>query len=839
MKRRTFLATAPLIGVAVAAGLRMVQAVPQTSNPIVEENNRTGTTDWQLNNPATNREIEGYASATSVNRGGTLLLFVNTSASSYSIEVFRMGWYDGAGARRVFGPVSATGTSQVIATPDGYGMVDNNWVNPYSLTLDTSGDPENWPTGVYVARLTTSGSGKQSYILFVVRDDSRAPDLLYQLPVTTYQAYNNWGGKSLYDFNSTSNAPAYKVSFNRPYARSTNLAAAYGMGAGEFFTNVQPVAEGLPISSAGWNYNMVRFLEQSGYDVGYITNIDAHASPNLLLQPRAFLSVGHDEYWSSQMRSSVQAARDAGVNLGFFSANTCYWQIRMEASPATGVQNRVMVCYKGSYKADPYYNDGNSSNDKYVTNLWRSEPVYLPESALLGVQYGIDPVDADIIVTNASHWVYSNTGLSNGSRLSGLLGYEVDQRTGYEPSNTTTLATSQAVNLRTGEQFTSHMTIYSAPSGARVFSTGSIQWSWGLDDFNVPNLRGSRLSAAAQQITHNVLQNFGAVRGSSATPTSTPTQTPTPTQTSTPTPTFTPAPPAQIHYWHFDEAGSSTAVDQIGNRDGSLQNGAAWVSGQQGTGLQFNGASSIVRLSAVQNSDLISRWSVGVWVKRLGSTAASAIIASAVGALKLEQWQGTGKVGVTRYGVADYTYDYSVPLNQWVYLLFVSTGSQIKLYVDCFFKGAINDTLLLPLSTIGSDGAGDTINGILDELHIYNYALSELEISALCPVPPTSTPTATPTSTSTATPTPTSTSTPTATPTSTSTSTSTPTPTSTTTPMPAATSTSTQTPTPSTFGIASTATATSTPTQEVLSTHVPSSTQEPGQRIYLPVIDKN
>ena len=162
--------------------------------------------------------------------------------------------------------------------------MDCNWIESYSIQTRDSSSGDPWHTGIYLARLTESAGQKQAYIIFVVRDDSHRPDVLFQLPVTTYQAYNFWGGKSLYKWGSgsappwgsTSGTAATKVSFNRPYAISTNPAAAFGNGAGEFLANVQPVAQGYPISSAGWDYNMVRWLEKEQYDVGYVTNIDTH-----------------------------------------------------------------------------------------------------------------------------------------------------------------------------------------------------------------------------------------------------------------------------------------------------------------------------------------------------------------------------------------------------------------------------------------------------------------------------------------------------------------------------------------------------------------------------------
>ncbi|QSJ20778.1 hypothetical protein JYQ62_13525 [Nostoc sp. UHCC 0702] len=495
------------------------------NNPIIIENQKNGTTDWQLTNPATKREIEGYASLTSVNLGDKIKLFVSTKEPNYTIEIFRMGWYNGAGGRLIMPAIQRVGVKQpnpivVQAT----GLIECNWQEAYVLKiLNNSSDSTEWVSGIYLAKLTASKSKKQSYIIFVVRDDSRPSDILFQSSVTTYQAYNNWGGMSLYRWNSRGKQ-AYKVSFNRPYAASPNLAAAYGMGAGEFLTNLQPKRR---TSSAGWEYNMLRWLESSGYDVTYCTDVDTHNNPldiyttkPILFLHKVFLSVGHDEYWSAKMRQNVETARDSGVSLGFFSANTCYWQIRFEPSLITKEMSRTIVAYKENAALDPFARDKNPANDFLVTTLWRSKPVNRPEEALIGVMYETFQVNADIVIDEtAPDWLLAGTQLSLDNttksvaknsklavkemRLQGLLGYEVDRMFRYGPSNIIRIAHSP-YRYQGGTRY-SDMTVYTTDSGATVFATGSMQWSWGLDNYNAPQLRPAILSPDAQAITRNVL----------------------------------------------------------------------------------------------------------------------------------------------------------------------------------------------------------------------------------------------------------------------------------------------------------------------------------------------
>lgn len=539
--RRKFL-KAFLIGLAIPSISRIPAAYSQhpptpslshpLKNPTVLENQKPGTTDWQLTNPATNREIEGYASLTSINRGGTIQLFINTKSPSYSLEIFRMGWYSGAGARRVAGPITRQGIQQPPPLENkASGLVECNWKDPF--ILKTTNESGEWASGVYLAKLTASKTGKQSYIMFVVRDDTRPSDLLFQSSVTTFQAYNNWGSKSLYRWNSKGKQ-AYKVSFNRPYAKSPNPAAAYGVGAGEFLTNFQPKRR---TSSAGWEYNMVRWLEREGYDVTYATNIDTHFNDKLLLNHKAFLSVGHDEYWSWEMRQNVEVARNAGVHLGFFGANICYWQIRLEPSRITGEGNRTIVAYKEMASQDPLggVNVGNSeigvplnivdskepqsvkkslatnriiyhspANESRVTTLWRDQAVGQPEDALIGVMYDTFQVNSDIVIdSSAPSWLLEKTGLKTGDRLPGLLGYEVDKKFGNAPKNICRIAHSPYA-YQGGTRY-ADMTLYTADSGAIVFAAGSMQWLWGLDDYNAPKLRPSVVNGGAQQLTRNVL----------------------------------------------------------------------------------------------------------------------------------------------------------------------------------------------------------------------------------------------------------------------------------------------------------------------------------------------
>jgi hypothetical protein len=510
-------------GICVFALLLFTSVLYAQQNAIQIENAKQGDPNWDNINladaqpPVYTDAIEGYASLTSVNRGGQITFYVNVSTPGhhFTIKIYRMGWYGGLGARLVHTSVSLIGVQQPVCPTDPTtGLIECNWTPSDSLTLNNTSDPvSNWVSGVYIALLTDTTSTLQRYMVFVVRDDARTSDYFFQSAVTTYQAYNNWGGKSLYAFDSAGGNPATKVSFNRPYKES------YGYdGSGDFIT--------------GWEYDAVRFLEREGYDVTYGTDLDAHENASLLLSHNAILIVGHSEYWSREMRNNIIAARDQGVSLGIFAGNVCYWQVRFEPSVVNPAPDRTMVGYKDSATVsgppaqgqgqgpDPYYTacigpPADPTSCSLVTERWRDAEVNMPENAFLGVMYEADPVDGDIVVTDASHWVFNSTGLQNNDTLPGLLGYEVDGlfNNGFTPTGIVTLAASPYTTTGSPPvSGTSHMTVYTAASGATVFASGSIQFAWGLDDYSLvlANENG-RVSPAAQQLTRNLLTRFSTI----------------------------------------------------------------------------------------------------------------------------------------------------------------------------------------------------------------------------------------------------------------------------------------------------------------------------------------
>jgi hypothetical protein len=454
-------------------------------NPVVVENQQPGSNAWmgpsKPGNDA-NGQIKGYASATSVAQNGSLILYVSVNpVQTYTIDVYRMGWYQGLGGRLRLHVDQLSGMPQAPCVPDvTTGLIDCNWSPSY--TLSVGGD---WTSGIYIA-LLTNAQGYQNYVTFVVKD-ARPAAFLYQQSVTTYQAYNDYpddgvSGKGLYSYNSygantvSGQTRAVKVSFDRPYS---------GDGSGQFFN---------------WEVQFVRWMERSGYDVTYSTDLDTHSNGGALLNSKAFLSVGHDEYWSKEMRDAVEAARDRGVNLGFFGSDASFWQVRFEAS-AAGVANRVMVCYKDA-SLDPVQGPTTTVN-------WRNPPVNRPEQTMEGVQFTNEVPwghNVNYVVSNSSNWVYAGSGFKDGDVVPGILGYEMDRYMADFPAPATSneaLLSQSPFIADTGAPDTANSSVYQAPSGSWVFAAGTMSWSWGLDNLG-HNLADARL----QKATANVFNAF-------------------------------------------------------------------------------------------------------------------------------------------------------------------------------------------------------------------------------------------------------------------------------------------------------------------------------------------
>jgi hypothetical protein len=506
------------------------------ANAIVAENCQSGSpaSEWDVSG-AGDTSIQGFATQMSVNRGTTISFKVDTNARSYRFDIYRLGYYGGQGARKVASvlPTATLPQSQPSCLTDSTtGLIDcGNWAVSGSWAV-----PANAVSGIYIARLVRGDTGGASHIVFVVRDDASTSDLLFQTSDTTWQAYNDYGGNSLYTGGpGTGPSRAYKVSYNRPFVTR-------GDSGQDWLFNAE--------------YPMVRWLEANGYSVSYTSGIDTDAdtSGTLMRQHKAFLSVGHDEYWAAGQRANVEAARNAGVHLAFFSGNEVFWKTRWEASiDGSNTPRRTLVCYKETHanaKIDP---------TSIWTGTWRDprfSPPYdggRPENALTGtifmnndtgVSYSITVPEAD-----GKMRLWRNTSvatLASGQTATlpvGTLGYEFDADldNGFRPAGlvrlSSTSITSGGMLLDYGSTYgngtVNHaLTLYRHSSGALVFGAGTIQWSWGLDANHDrgntaadPRMRQATVNLLADMQAQPATLQTPLVAGSASTDATAPTST--------------------------------------------------------------------------------------------------------------------------------------------------------------------------------------------------------------------------------------------------------------------------------------------------------------------------
>lgn len=469
-----------------------------TAGWVRAENARPGTTAWAIEGHAVQGVLEGFADRVSAAAGETVTLYVSSKDPSFTVEAYRMGWYQGKGGRLVWSSPSVPGHQQPPPsfTP-GVNTVECHWAP--SLPVKVTGD---WPPGDYLFKLTGS-SGQARYVPFVVRDDSSHAAYVVQSSVTTFQAYNWWGGYCLYYGPSSAGAiymgphggagksfstRSRVVSFDRPYPHD------WAYGASDFIGNELP---------------LVMLVEKLGLDVTYWTDVDLHRRPDLLANHRALISLGHDEYWSAPMFDGALQARAAGLNLLVLGANACYRHIRFQPSPLG--PDRRQVCYKVASE-DPLY----GKDDAQVTSDWPDPPVPKPESLLIGNMYQSNGVKADLVVVDASSWALSGSGLAAGDRLPGVVGSEYD---GYDPAvpgprNLRVLAHSPVTAF--GTPGYSDMTWYTDGQGGGVFATGTNYWvsklaaNQGLFNTGLVPSPIPGVTAPLTRITENVLGACGA-----------------------------------------------------------------------------------------------------------------------------------------------------------------------------------------------------------------------------------------------------------------------------------------------------------------------------------------
>ena len=483
-------------GLATAAGLSSPTFEAQArnkrpDNAITRENALPGTTDWQLTKvriaPETQYRspwIEGYCSRSSVLPGEKIDVMVSTNPPSpFTLDLYRMGYYGGKGARHLGTHGPFVGTTQPDPAIGPERLRECLWKSSTTLEI-----PAEACSGVYLGKLTALDSGYQSYVVFIVREERNA-DVVLQCSDNTWQAYNRWPDHfALYDDGESGWAlkSGIRVSYDRPYGKYCQVTdSPLSVGSGEFLL---------------WEYPLAFWLEREGYDLTYCSNTDVDADPTTVTRAKAFLSVGHDEYWSLKQYDHVMAGIQAGVNVLFLSGNTCYF-VTPQAPSSDGRPRRILT-RTGMF--------GGTRTDEAP----RMGPFQMdgPDEALMIGARSLIPYNGtgDWIATRPEHWIFEGTDMKAGEGIPGLVGWEYHGDPAAIPG-LEVVAEGETINSDGG---TAHWTatIYPGPKNNFVFNASTIYWSQGLSSppghtlpyahFGRPHGPDERV----QRITNNLLQ---------------------------------------------------------------------------------------------------------------------------------------------------------------------------------------------------------------------------------------------------------------------------------------------------------------------------------------------
>jgi hypothetical protein len=532
---------AAVLPLVVSAGASAADPCGAGSNPIMCENSKPGTPMENWFAPNAYGNVQGFPTQASVQAGDTVQFKVQSPAP-YHVEIYRLGYYGGDGARQLSTAAQAAATYPANFTKDGTpgspldttvvdDVPDGKPLNCATQSATGLQDCGNWPvtaswsvpsdavSGLYIANFDQAdGNGVMPYP-FVVRNDASHSDIVVQTDDETWQAYNKWGGRNLYDGNGPApDGRAYAVSYNRPM----NIGGDNGVYGSEF--------------------EMLYWLEQNGYDVSYMSGVDMSANgASLLPNHKMFMSSGHDEYWTQDQFTNALNARHAGVAETYFSGNEVSWKTRLAPSiDGSGTANRTLISYKET-KLELASPDGIPDPDP---NVWtgtfldpgsaaKGEP-YQPQNILTGSLFTVNGYRSDALTVPgryASMRLWRNTTVASltptqtATFPAGTLGYEWDSdlANSSRPSGQIDLS-STTVDVADGKFRLDYGNTYGngtathnlvefrdQTSGALVFGAGTVQWSWGLS--NVPTSNPADLVVTAdkrmQQATVNLFADMG------------------------------------------------------------------------------------------------------------------------------------------------------------------------------------------------------------------------------------------------------------------------------------------------------------------------------------------
>jgi len=426
-----------------------------------------GDPHWWIRNLGAPDAIQGYAGQASVLPGEPVDLYVSTTAREFRASAFRLGWYRGDLARRLWRSRPVRGHRQA---PLGFAgetrTVHTRWGT--TLTVPTDG----WPAGAYLIRLDAD-NGAQRYVPVTVRSSSTAGKVVLKQAVPTWQAYNTWGNYDLYLGPGGYADRSYVVSLDRP---------------GDF--------DGAYLFMV-YERKLVNLAERLGLPLAYLTSMDIASNPHSLDGAAALVSPGHDEYWDPPERAIVTAARDRGMNIAFLGANAMFRRTRLAPSPLGA--NRQIVCYKTSYSLDPMYR----KHDELVTSDWREPPHPDPESSLIGTLYEGYPAISDFVVRSPRAWMFRDTGVRDGTTFPNLIGVEYDRVTPGFPLQRPIQVLSHSPLVCKGVRSFADSAYYTHQGGAGVFNAGTMRW---VEAFAKPTY-GWGITRATMRFTSTVTAN--------------------------------------------------------------------------------------------------------------------------------------------------------------------------------------------------------------------------------------------------------------------------------------------------------------------------------------------
>jgi len=490
-------ATAALSGCALDTVGNFANYAAAKRELIARENAKNGTGDWMLTktriDPKTKYRcpwIEGYCSHTSIRAGETLEIFVSTNPlSTFTLDIYRMGFYGGLGGRLVRTYEPFVGKTQPEPSVGERRLRECQWEPSVSIKI-----PPDWPSGVYLGKLSELRDGLQSYVIFIVRDNRRS-DFIFQCSDTTWQAYNRWPNQfSLYDDGKSEWywGPGVDVSFDRPYGKYCQiLDQPLSIGSGEFFL---------------WEFPFVFWMESHGYDVTYISNLNTHADAKNLSRAKGFISIGHDEYYSLEMFNNLKGAIAKGLSVGFFSGNTCCGRIDPRPG-SSGISNRI-------FSRTDFYGPRDDAEIKRFPAMGLLPHTSPNANELVGARsVGSITGGADWICNSPEHWIFANTGMKKGDGIPGLVGWEWHGDPAKIPGLdiVATGATQDSPGKLNGGVYAA--TIYPGPKRNFVFNASTCWWADGLTTppgYMRPSVYTSPQGPdkRVQQVTKNILERM-------------------------------------------------------------------------------------------------------------------------------------------------------------------------------------------------------------------------------------------------------------------------------------------------------------------------------------------